>query len=1084
MKKEIAILILNILFPFLINAQPFERREQYNIEKDKILYTIGYSHLDTEWNWDYSTTINEYIKNTMTENFHLFEKYPDYVFNFTGSRRYQMMQEYYPDLYEKMKHYIREGQWYVSGSSVDEGEVNISSAESLIRQVLYGNNYFEDEFGVRSVDYMLPDCFGFLANVPTILNHCGLLGFSTQKLTWRSAAGIPFNIGVWNGPDGKGIIASLNATSYVGDIKTRLDLDDSWNKRIKDNHTKYGITFDYRYYGVGDQGGAPRERDVKNAIGSLNNKDSQFKVVLTSSDQMFKDITSTIRNKLPVYTGDLLLIEHSAGSLTSQSFIKRMNRRNEILAQSAEQLASVADWTGKVRYPFEKINRSWNLILGSQMHDILPGTSIPKAYKYAHNDEFIAANSLESVLVNSVTELSGLMDTECKGRSIVVYNPVARDREDVVKVSLKYDKTPANLMVFDGDGNVVSSQIINCQKDSVELLFLAKVPSIGLVSFEVREVRKILSEVSSLEVTRTSLENEFYKVKLDHNGNIQSLFDKLANKELLSQPARLEFLQEKPAEWPAWNMDWKDRQSPPLGYPDESVSMRIVEKGSVRVAIEVKREGRSSLITQRLSLSSGKAGRRLEISNCVDWQSRGVSLKASFPLTVSNKVATYNMEVGTIQRSNNDSLKFEVPSRKWVDLTDTSGDYGVTILEDCKYGSDKPTNNTLRLTLLYTPETKSNYQYQNTQDWGVHSFRYGIYGHLGNFIEGLSSWQGELFNRPLLAFEVPKHTGMWKKEVSFLSVNTPAVGIMALKKMEKGDYYLVRVNELFGKDLKGAEITFNRKILDAYEVNGQEQRIDSIDFIDNKLRCNLSYSAIRSFAVKLDSLTLFSNVATQKSLILKYNQDVISYDSNRNDGSFCNGDSYWRQASIPAEMIPAEIISDGIHFKIGSKEDGNNNAVCCKGQEIILPKGEYSSLFILASADEDTEGNFKIDNQGHQMKIQKWAGFIGQFYNREFAQDGVTVKKIERPYLKKDNIAWYISHHHKAYPSKNLAYQYCYLYKYEIELPEGAHRLVLPDNEKIKVFSITVANGLSRKIKSLQPLIDYFADSQDVTIRN
>ena len=141
------------------------------------------------------TTINQYIRNTMEDNFKLFEKYPDYVFNFTGSRRYKMMKEYYPESYKKVADYINQGRWYVSGSSVDEGEVNISSSESVLRQVLYGNLYFKREFNKESVDYMLPDCFGFVATMPSVWSHAGLLGFSTQKLTWRSSNGVPFNVG-------------------------------------------------------------------------------------------------------------------------------------------------------------------------------------------------------------------------------------------------------------------------------------------------------------------------------------------------------------------------------------------------------------------------------------------------------------------------------------------------------------------------------------------------------------------------------------------------------------------------------------------------------------------------------------------------------------------------------------------------------------------------------------------------------------------------------------------------------------------------------------------------------------------------
>ncbi|MBN2486009.1 MAG: alpha-mannosidase [Bacteroidales bacterium] len=1070
-------LILSLASLFMLNtvllAQPLKSRSVYDLSKDKVLYTVGYSHLDTEWNWDYPKTIDEYIKNTMTENFYLFEKYPEYVFNFTGSRRYQMMKEYYPGLYEKVKEYIAAGRWYVSGSSVDEGEVNMSSSEALIRQVLYGNLYFKNEFGVESYDYMLPDCFGFLANVPSIWNHCGLLGFSTQKLTWRAATKIPFNVGVWNGPDGKGIIAALNADNYNGGVEKRLDINEKWNERIEKNRKEHGFSFDYRYYGVGDEGGAPRDRDVKNAIGSLNNPDSRFKVVLTSSDQMYKDITPEIRAKLPVYSGDLLLIEHSAGSLTSQAFVKRMNRKNEILAASAEQLASVADWTGLIGYPYSKINNSWELVLGSQFHDILPGTSIPEAYDYAWNDEFIAANGFSNVLESSVRALAGMMNTETKGKPVLVYNPLAFSRDDIVCAEVNFEQIPANVQVFDASGKPVPTQIIEKKNNTLKILFPAKVPSVGLAVYEIREAKKPSAQKQEISVSGNTLENNFYKVTINGTGDIQSIFDKKAGRELLEKPASLQFLAESPNEWPAWNMDWEDRKNPPVGAMNESVSMRIAEDGPVRVSIEIKREGRNSSIVQVVSLSAGEAGKVIEVANKIDWKSQGVSLKAAFPLTVSNKLATYNLGVGTIQRENNTSQKFEVPSKEWFDLTDTDGSYGVTILEDCKYGSDKPADNELRLTLLFTPEPQGNwFPVQKTQDWGIHEFRYGIYGHSGSWQEARSQMQGRKFNQPMLAFEVPAHKGAWGKEASFLLVNNNNVGVMAFKKMENSDYYLVRVNELSGNKISNAEILFAGDILDAYEVNGQEQRIGNASFTGNKVQFDLSNYTIRSFAVKLNNPAVGITIG-QQAVQLPFNVDVMSFDVNRHDGNFVHNRSF------PAEMVPEKIVSEGIQFITGSKTDEENNAVACKGQEINLPAGNFSSIYILAAASEDTQGEFLVDGKRYQLGIQNWTGYVGQFYNREFAQDGVTVTGMKPAFAKTDNIAWFASHRHQAYPSKNESYRYTYLYKYELNVAPGAKTLKLPDNDRIKILAVTLTNGPG-PVKALQPLYDSFTENNQI----
>ena len=1063
------------LLPALIALSSIVASAQsYDISKDKVLYTVGYAHLDTEWNWDYPTTINNYIKSIMLENFHLFETYPEYVFNFTGSRRYQMMKEYYPELYPKVVQYVKAGRWRVSGSSVDEGEVNISSSESLIRQVLYGNQYFKNEFGVQSCDYMLPDCFGFLANAPTLWNHCGLLGFSTQKLSWNSAAGIPFNVGVWNGPDGKGIIAALNATDYTGRVSERLDLDPNWANRLDDNFKKYGFSFDYRYYGVGDEGGAPRERDVKNAIGSLNHPDSKFKVVLSSSDQIYKDITPEIRKKLPVYSGDLLLIEHSAGSMTSQSYMKRMNRKNEILAESAEKLASIADWCGRIPYPSDKLKNAWHLLLGSQFHDILPGTSIPKAYEYAWNDEFIAANGFSNVLASSMSAVSKELNTNVQGRSVVVYNPVAQDREDLVTAELNYSTMPVSVQVFDGQGKALPTQILSKSGGKLTLIFLAKVPSVGLAVFDVRETTNTNAAKSVVSSSATTIENQYYKVTFASNGDLTSIYDKSIGKELLSKPAGLQFLHEKPTNYPAWNMDWKDRKKPIVGTMDESASLQIVEKGPVRVTMEVVRKGRNSIIKQRFSLAAGEAGKRLEVSNILDWQSSGVCLKAAFPLTAVNAKATYNLGVGTIQRASNDSLKYEVPAKEWFDLTDQSGKYGVSILEDCKYGSDKPNDQTLRLTLMYTPETGNGFRYQNTQDWGVHEFRYGVYSHAGDWKSSQAPWQGQFFNQPMLAFETGKHDGHWGSQASLAQLNANQANIMAFKKLEEGDGYLIRIQELYGKDLKGISLQLPAEIGQAWEVNGQEQNIGSVGFKGKSLNFDLGHDGIRSFAVKFrdtHSVEVF-----QKQEPLPYDQDAMSFDTNRDD---CN---FNRRNSLPAELIPAEIVNKGIRFWMGSKEDGKNNVLSCNGQKIDLG-GWSKKICLLASANFDSRAEFRIDDVFYPIDIQCGTGYVGQFFIRRFAQDNVTVTAIDIPYSKSGDIAWFASHGHYAYPSRNEAYQYTYIYAYEIDVPKGAKTLVLPNNPNVKIFALTLSGNDVKEAQPLQPLTDDFSQNKTIELR-
>jgi alpha-mannosidase len=1009
----------------------------------------------------------------MEDNFKLFEKYPDYVFNFTGSRRYKMMKEYYPDSYKKVGDYIKQGRWFVSGSSVDEGEVNISSSESVLRQVLYGNLFFRREFNKESVDYMLPDCFGFVATMPSVWSHAGLLGFSTQKLTWRSANGVPFNVGIWEGPDGKSVIASLNATDYTGRVVPRLDRDSIWNARLQNNFNRYGLSFDYRYYGVGDVGGAPRDEDAKNAVGSLYKNDSKFKVILTSSDQIYRDITPEIRSKLPTYSGDLLLIEHSAGSMTSQSYMKRANRKNEALAKSSEQVAVMADWLGSASYPTEKLNNSWELLLGSQFHDILPGTSTPKAYEYAWNDEFIAMNGFSEVLKNSVSAVSHGLNTLVEGKPVVVYNPVAIEREDIVTAELTYSKLPLNVKVFDKNNSEIPSQVISSSGNKLKIIFLAKLPSAGLSVFEIRETTE-KPAASALSVTNESLENEYLKLKINSNGDIASIFDKKASKEVLSKPATLDFQQERPSQWPSWNMDWNDRKNPPVDYMNKDVTVKIVEQGPVRVALAITKKGQNSEITQIISLSAGEAGRVAEVNNEIDWQSKEVSLKAAFPTTVVNELATYSLNTASVKRTTNNDVKFEVPGRQWIDITDRSNSYGISILEDCKYGSDKPDNSTLRLTLMYTPKANS-YIYQGTQDWGIHYVRYGIYAHSGDWAYAKTPWRAYFLNNPLIAFETSKHEGALGREISLVKSNTHKVDVMALKKAEESNYYIVRVNELYGKEAKGVSLSFPGKIVDAYEVNGQEKKIGNADFTNGALNFDMTGFLIRSFAVRFENPVSPYSKPTQSALDLPYNEDGISFDTKRSDGNIING------MSIPGELISKEVVSEDIRFKIGNSSDGQKNILASNGQKINLPEGDFNKIYILAAATEDTQGDIKTGNQTSRINFQNWTGFVGQHYRRILYFNNLKVASITKAFTKRDNIAWYASHSHT--PEMNNTYQYSYLYKYEVNVPKGAKSVTLPKNTKIKIFAITVANNKNEDVIPLQPLYDDFSNDKSIQLR-
>lgn len=1050
------------LLSFILLVISALSQAQQDLKKDTVLYLVGYAHLDTEWRWDYTYTINTCLKNTLYDNFKLFEKYPGYVFNFSGANRYRMMKEYYPVEYQKMKDYIAAGRWFPCGSSMEENDVLAPSAESTIRQVLYGNHYFRKEFGLASEEFMLPDCFGFPAHLPTTLAHCGLKGFSTQKLTWGSARGIPFSIGRWQGTDNSMILAAFNPGSYGSKIDGDLNQDKTWKDRIYKNGTETGIYAEYRYYGTGDVGGAPTEGSVEWVEKSLQNK-TGMKIVSGPADQLFKDIPADMAKNLPVTKGEFLLTNHSAGSITSHSFMKRSNRKNEWLAYSTEISSTVADWMQKLPYQKERINEAWRLVLGGQFHDILPGTSIPKAYEYSWNDELIATDLFSGVISSSSGAVSKSLNTKVEGMPLVVYNPLPYKREDVAEADISFPGTLTEYVrVFGPDGQEVPSQVTERKGERMKIIFLANVPPVSWNVFDVVPADVPYSSPDQPVISTETLENKRYKVRMNEKGDIVGIMDKQLKKELLIEPARLAFQYEKPQHWPAWNMDWNDRILPPTGYVDGTPRFRIVENGPVRIALEVTREARGSVFIQKIMLSAGDAGNRIEVGNQVAWRTRESSLKAVFPLTASNTVASYNSGLGVVERGNNDSIKFEVPSQMWFDLTDNSGGYGVSILEDCKYGSDKPDDNTLRLTLLYTPGVRKSYMDQATLDFGNHEFMYGIYAHSRGCLDSKTHQQALRLNQPLVVFRTDKHPGEYGKSISFLEISNDNVSLMALKKAEDTDEIIVRVYETSGKEQKNISLSFFSPVQGINETDAQERVLSSFEPENGKLVFGLTPFQPKTFAVRLARPGIKVTPVISEPVSLKYDSDVVSTDDKKTNGSF--GDN---MKSYPAELWPSSITIDGVEFKTGGTDSKSKNALSCKGQVINLPDGNFNCVTLLAASSEpESKAVFKTGDVEQPFIVSSWEGYFGQWDNRkwegkikqmDFVWNDISYTGLNPAYVRNDDIAFFTTHTHLN--DTNSAYDYGYVYKYAFELPEGTNSITLPENPAIKIFAVSVSQN-------------------------
>ncbi|MBZ5498622.1 MAG: alpha-mannosidase [Acidobacteriia bacterium] len=1069
-----------------------------------VLYLIATAHLDSQWNWTVQDTIRQFVPDTFFTNFKYFEQYPHYAFTFEGPIHYMWFKEYYPEQWPTVQKYVADGRWRLAGSWLNAADVNVPSPESLMRQALYGQRFFRQEFNRTSRDVFLPDCFGFGFALPSIAAHSGLTAFSTQKLTWGSVLpAIPFPIGRWKGVDGSTVVAALKPGDYVTRIQSDISVDPKWSNDL--TTIGNGLQVGFRYFGTGDIGGAPSASSLELLEKAIANPEGKVAIRNTAPDQLSRDLTATQTAALPEYEGELLLKTHGVGCYTSQAAMKRFNRMNELLADSAERAAVAAEWLAGIPYPGERLRSAWYRVLWHQFHDDLTGTSIPQAYLFSWNDELSAANQFAGVLTSSTNAVAGLLDTQVMGIPLVVYNPVAAARRDPVEATVQFrSAAPGAIRLIDrAAGRDVPVQVLDRQGNQAHILFLADMPSVGYKVFEARAAEATQAAGPQLSVTPASLENARYAVKIDANGDLASIFDKDAGRELLSAPARLEMRDDPSPDKPAWRILYETIATPPREYPT-APAVRVVERGPVRVSLEITRKAAGSTFVQRVMLTDG--GDRVDIENLIDWKSPNTLLKASFPFAASNPRATYDLGLGTIERGNNTADRYEVPAQKWADLTDAGGAFGAAVLNDSKYGWDKPADNVLRLTLLHTPLPKA-YPYQGSNDLGRHRFIYAIAGHRGDWRAGRVPARAAALNQPLVAFQTTPHTGLAGAGFSMLAFDDMSgqVAVAALKKAEDEDEIVVRVQEQYGRPAR-TRIRLPGQITAAREINAAEEPVGDFPASGNALEVELKPYQPRTFALLLKRTLTASPARATAPLSLPFNLDGVSSDANRADGNFDG-----KKHTLAAELLPQELQLDGIPFRLGSSAQGAQNVVVPKGQRITLPPAVYDRLYILAAAvGGNVAASIGIGRQGGAIgklaiNVSDWEGAIGQWDSRlidermlrdayipaldikrqtwtpeairtgmlvpwdpqTFAVSGID--QIRPGFVKRDEIAWLSTHRHAA--DGNQTYIMSYLFAYEIDLPAGTREIQLPSDDRLRILAMTAA----REPHHVRPAVPLYA---------
>lgn len=1056
------------------------------------LHVVATAHLDTQWRWTVRDTIDDFLPDTMRGNFALFEKHPGYVFSFEGAFHYALMKEYYPADWERLKKYAKAGRWRVAGSWWDAVDTHVPSSESLVRQALYGNGFFRRELGATSRDVFLPDCFGFSFSLPSVAAHCGLLAFSTQKLTWGAAMRIPFDVGLWEGVDGSRLLASINPGDYASELKGNLALDPDVYATIDRQAANSGQPVAMRYFGTGDVGLPPFDSSVAKLEESLAGP-GPLRVRSVPPDQLARDLAARLTPaeaaRLPRYRGELLLTSHGAGCYTSQAAMKAYNRQNERLAFAAEAAAVAADGLGAAAYPKDELREAWTRFLWHQFHDDLTGTSIPEAYALSWNDETIAASQLADVLATSVGAVSRSLDTRGEGAALVVWNPLGVEREDAVEATVRFAAdAPKAVRVTGPDGREVAAQVVARSGKEATVVFLARVAPVSATVFSVAAAPARLAP-GPAKASPAGLENARLKVTLDAAGNVSSVIDRKLGKELLSAPLALQLFEDEPRKWSAWEVEYSALSEPPRETVGGPAKVRVVEAGPARVALEVVRQAAGSTFTQTLRLAGGDAGDRLEIVTDVDWRTKGTLLKQAFPLAASAPKAVYDLGLGTVERGTNRPNLYEVPAQQWAGVTDASGAFGVAVLNDSRYGWDRPDERTLRLSLVHTPRVVPSWDWladQAANDLGRHRVVTAVAGLAGDLRAGGAARAAERLNQPLLAFQAPAHEGLLGKAWSFLRLDgpggAPPVAVRALKAAEEGDEVVVRLQELSGRPVDGVVLKLARPVVAVREVNGAEEAADVAGtggFLpegttpapvlrDGAVALSIAPYRPRTLALRLAPPAPARAAVSAAPLDLPWDLDGVSRDEARKDGDFDG-----RGRSLAGELLPASFVSAGIPFRTGPQEPGRKNVVVARGQRLAIPAGGYDALYLVAAAvGGDRAARFEVDGVPVTLIVPDWAEPVGQWYGRLVGGARVDdPDRIAPAFAKETPLARVLTHRHGA-RGENEAYVLSNLFRLRVDLPKGARVVTLPTDERVRVVAATAASDLNDDVVRAFRLFD------------
>lgn len=762
------------------------------------VHSIGHTHIDVAWKWPLKQTRQKTVRSFQTV-LNLMDRYPEYKFMSSQPQLYQYVKEAAPKLYERIKEKIREGRWEAEGAMWLEPDCNLASGESLVRHILYGRKFFEEEMGADPNEVLwLPDVFGYSAALPQIMRKSDLSYFMTTKLGWNEYNQFPYDTFMWKGIDGSEVLTYLITTRDYwteGEKKKKSPFSTTYNGRqnasqIMGTWQRYqnkDVSRDVlTCYGYGDGGGGPTEEMLEQSRRLEYGVAECPRTRQTFVKDFFHILEQNIdKDRLPSWNGELYL-EYHRGTYTSMAQNKKYNRRCEFLLGDAEFYSVLAELLGgNYEYPADELENSWKLLLLNQFHDILPGSSIRQVYEDSTVQYEEVTASCQRIIHKAKSVISD--NTEgcggTAGKGIMVWNSLSFPRSGIVSI----------------EGDIVCDAGLSQKAaDGSRIYLVSEVPAKGYRIYAGQMEHQADGDV--FEEVRTGSRGQisgirtlYFDVDFDDAANIVRLYDRRERRSLL-QPGQkgnqMLVYEDRPMEFDAWNIDpsYEER----MWKFDGLLEFKVLENGPVRGSLYIKRSFENSVVLEQEICFYRHTG-RIDFKTNVEWNAHQLLLKTAFPMDILCNEANYEIQFGNVKRPTHqntswDKARFEVCVHKWADISEAG--YGVAMLNDCKYGMDIH-DSVMRLTLI-----KSGIFPNPEADQGHHTFTYSLYPHQGDYRSARVVQDAYDLNCPLEADTV---TGKMSSEYSFMKLSEENVIADTVKLSEDGKGVVLRFYEAHGK---------------------------------------------------------------------------------------------------------------------------------------------------------------------------------------------------------------------------------------------------------------------------------------------